>query len=211
MHDFPEEAAEIWDALRKFTIRVEDITEKGGNESEIPRRFAQLLNWDPEKLTARFILNSEQAAADIPVSADTHKIDFVKGRIAVDFEWNSKDQTFDRDLYAFRSFFDFNRISVGVLVTRGASLKKVLHTFRDSSGESVGKKYGASTTHIQKLLPRLVAGRSGGCPILVFGITPRVIEIERQTFAPAQNTSAVPLAERPDAGPIQSSSDGSAE
>lgn len=25
-------------------------------------------------------------------------------KIAFDVEWNSKDQTFDRDLYAFRSF-----------------------------------------------------------------------------------------------------------
>jgi len=32
-------------------------------------------------------------------------------------------------------------------------------------------KYGASTTHMNKLLPRLKAGRSGGCPVLAIGIT----------------------------------------
>jgi len=32
-------------------------------------------------------------------------------------------------------------------------------------------KYGASTTHMNKLLPRLRAGRSGGCPVLAVGIT----------------------------------------
>jgi hypothetical protein len=31
-------------------------------------------------------------------------------------------------------------------------------------------KYGASTTHMSKLLPRLEGGSGGGCPILVFGI-----------------------------------------
>ncbi len=36
-------------------------------------------------------------------------------------------------------------------------------------------KYGASTTHMGKLLPRLNAGRNGGCPVLVFGITQNII------------------------------------
>jgi len=36
-------------------------------------------------------------------------------------------------------------------------------------------KYGASTTHMGKLLPRLEAGRNGGCPILVFGITTKLL------------------------------------
>ncbi|MFP4030091.1 MAG: hypothetical protein ACOC98_08885 [Thermodesulfobacteriota bacterium] len=27
-----------------------------------------------------------------------------------------------------------------------------------------------------KLLPRLQAGRNGGCPVLVFGITPKLLE-----------------------------------
>ena len=48
------------------------------------------------------------------------------------------------------------------------------------AGEAVGKtvsaKYGASTTWMGKLLYRLNAGRHGGCPVLVFGITPKLIE-----------------------------------
>jgi CRISPR-associated protein Csd2 len=37
------------------------------------------------------------------------------------------------------------------------------------------EKYGASTTQMGKLIPRLKAGRNGGCPVLVFGITPKLI------------------------------------
>jgi hypothetical protein len=40
------------------------------------------------------------------------------------------------------------------------------------------KKYGASTTHVDKLIPRLEAGRSGGCPVLVFGITEKLLKGE---------------------------------
>ena len=37
-------------------------------------------------------------------------------------------------------------------------------------------KYGASTTWMGKLLYRLKAGRHGGCPVLVLGITSKLIE-----------------------------------
>ncbi|MBI4264532.1 MAG: hypothetical protein HY657_09165 [Acidobacteria bacterium] len=37
-----------------------------------------------------------------------------------------------------------------------------------------GASYGASTTHMSKLLPRLNGGSGGGCPILVFGITKKL-------------------------------------
>ena len=40
-----------------------------------------------------------------------------------------------------------------------------------SLGPKVGNKYGASTTHMEKLLPRIEGGGGGGCPILALGIT----------------------------------------
>jgi hypothetical protein len=36
-------------------------------------------------------------------------------------------------------------------------------------------KYGASTTWMGKLLYRMNAGRNGGCPVLVVGITPACV------------------------------------
>lgn len=56
---------------------------------------------------------------------DGHNIDFVKGKVAFDLEWNSKDQTFDRDLLAMRTYFDCGLIEVGVIVTRSAELNDV--------------------------------------------------------------------------------------
>ena len=101
---------------------------------------------------------------------DGHKIDFVKNRVAFDLEWNSKDQTFDRDLYAFRAFHEAGIISAAVLLTRSADLNEVFKKL------GVMPKYGASTTWMGKLLYRLKAGRNGGCPVLVLGITPKLIE-----------------------------------
>ena len=49
----------------------------------------------------------------------------------------------------------------------------------DGSGfdflKEIKKKYGASTTWMGKLLPRIYARRHGGCPLLVVGITPETV------------------------------------
>ena len=164
--EFPEECKEIMEVLRKFRIKKSDITESGGNESKIPKRISSILRplgWEENKLRAAMMVDGET------IHSDTHKVDYIKKRVAFDLEWNSKDQTFDRDLFAFRSFHEYGRISLGVLLTRSAELDPIFKRL------GVHAKYGAATTWIGKLLPRLNAGRGGGCPILVFGITPRLI------------------------------------
>ncbi len=55
---------------------------------------------------------------------DGHNIDFLKNKVAFDLEWNSKDQTFDRNLLAMRTYFDCGLIDVGVIVTRSEELRK---------------------------------------------------------------------------------------
>lgn len=175
--EFSGEFGELCETLRQFRITTDDIRKPGGSESDIPKKVSALLRpkgWEEAKLTAKFVVDEKEARRD------THWIDYVKGRVAFDVEWNSKDQTFDRDLFAFRTFFEYDRISVGVLLTRSNDLDQVfakLGVIKDSDGSErpVKAKYGASTTHMGKLLPRLNAGRNGGCPVLVFGITRRVI------------------------------------
>lgn len=164
--EFPTLYAEVCEALSQFRFTRTQVAAAGGNESEIPKSFSRLLRpqgWVEGRLSASLVVDSQV------VQQDTHKIDYIKGRVAFDLEWNSKDQTFDRDLFAFRTFFDYDRISVGVLVTRSEGLN---HLFRELG---VLHKYGATTTHMGKLLPRLRAGRGGGCPLLIFGITQKLL------------------------------------
>jgi hypothetical protein len=42
--------------------------------------------------------------------------------------------------------------------------------FDTEYNRKLSNKYGASTTHLGKLIPRIAGGRGGGCPILAFGI-----------------------------------------
>ncbi len=163
--EFPLQLAEMCEALSSFRFRKSEIVIGGGNESKIPKNFSTLMRpsgWEEKKLQADMTIDGTT------VRSESHKIDYVKGRVALDLEWNSKDQTFDRDLLAFRAFFEYDRISVGVLVTRGPRLHLLFKTL------GIQSKYGASTTHWGKLTPRLESGRGGGCPILALGITEKL-------------------------------------
>ena len=154
--DFRDEFSDLCTALLRFRFTEDQVKSPGGNESEIPKTFSQLLRprWIEKKINATFLVDDE------PVSVDTHKIDYLRDRVAVDVEWNSKDQTFDRDLFAFRAFHEFGKISVGVLITRSDELDpwfQSLGSYKDKNGamRRYADKYGASTTHMGKLLTRL--------------------------------------------------------
>ena len=107
---------------------------------------------------------------------DGHNIDFIKDKVAFDLEWNSKDQTFDRDLLAMRTYFDCGLIEVGIIVTRSKELNDIFREVTDQNGKPLLPKYGASTTWMGKLEYRLKSRRNGGCPILAIGIRKPCVE-----------------------------------
>ncbi|MDR0968669.1 MAG: restriction endonuclease [Holosporaceae bacterium] len=175
---YEEEFNEILTALDEFSISISDIISGGGNESAIPKKLSAILhpkNWEETKITGDLIVYLHKRNK-VKVTKKTiknfiggHNIDYIKGKIALDMEWNSKDQTFDRDLYAFRAFYECGIIACGVIVTRSESLNQAF------SKLGVISKYGASTTWMGKLLSRINSGRHGGCPLLALGITPAAI------------------------------------
>lgn len=183
----PDEFKELLQAFGSIKIRLSDITTGGGNESNIPKKFSALLRplgWQETQISGDLLLKLKAKKIDaagyddneikIEKFLDGHKIDYVKKRVAFDLEWNSKDQTFDRDLYAFAAFYQANIIDAAVLVTRSEKLNAV---FKDLG---IMSKYGASTTWMGKLGYRIKANRSGGCPVLALGITPKLIEDWKQ-------------------------------
>lgn len=201
---------EIVRGLSEFTITTEMIRTAGGNESDMPKVFSKTLRplgWHETVISADLdvklswraptgaisrkgvpVLGPQERIIKRAKYLDGHKIDYVKGKTAFDMEWNSKDQTFDRDLYAMAAFFQSGAIDVGVLVTRSASLNDVFRSVgpaltktgavektKSGSDRPTMSKYGASTTWMGKLIYRLNAGRNGGCPILAVGITPAAV------------------------------------
>jgi len=161
-NDFPKEWQDITSLLSDFYFCKSWITVGGGRKSKVAETIDHYLykrGWiEKEFLTS---VKVDEHVMDSP----THKIDCYKNHVALEIEWNNKDPFFDRDLNNFRLLFDLRAISVGIIITRCDHLQDIF----DSLGR--GSSYGASTTHMSKLLPRIEGGGGGGCPILVFGIT----------------------------------------
>ena len=191
---FPEEWCELQDCFRRLKLSIADVITSGGNESPIPKKFDDILypyGWREIRISGDLIIKKYPRQSvqrrghfsDEPFEVDEicgyidgHNIDFLKNRVAFDLEWNSKDQTFDRDLLAMRTYFDCGIIDVGVIVTRSEELNDLFKQLKDNDGKPIIGKYGASTTWIGKLKYRLDSRRNGGCPILAVGIKQECIE-----------------------------------
>ena len=190
---FSAEWNEIQDCLEQLTISIDDIKAAGGNETPIPKKFDDVLyplGWREIRITGDLLVkmyprraNQRGRFADEPFDEKTitgfidgHNIDFIKGKVAFDLEWNSKDQTFDRDLLAMRTYFDCGLVEVGIIVTRAQDLNDVFKEVTDDNGKPLMPKYGASTTWMGKLEYRLKSRRNGGCPILAIGIKKTCVE-----------------------------------
>ena len=174
---FSQEWNEIIDCLKKLDITTNDLREAGGNETQIPKKFDDVLypyGWREIRISGdlhikMFPRQADQRGRFSPTPyeerilqgyIDGHNIDFLKNRIAFDLEWNSKDQTFDRDLLAMRTYYDCDLISVGIIITRSEDLNDVFKTVYDQDKKTkewkpIMRKYGASTTWMGKLKYRL--------------------------------------------------------
>jgi hypothetical protein len=160
-HDFSKEFTEMCDVLNRFRLQRSWITVGGGRKSKVSEWIdGELLKhgWKPKNFDTRISVDSET------YESPTHEVDCFKNRVALEIEWNNKDPFFDRDLNNFRLLFDLRVISVGIILTRCDELQDIF----DQLGR--GSSYGASTTHMSKLLPRIQGGSGAGCPILALGI-----------------------------------------
>lgn len=161
----PTEWQEIIEVLRDFRLLRSQVQAAGKNKSPISKgldsRF-YAMGWQEKKFDTAITIDG------VTRESPTHKVDCFKGRVALELEWNNKDPFFDRDLNNFRLLFDLRAIDVGVIVTRATELQKIFKAL------GKGASYGASTTHHEKLWPRIEGGGGGGCPVITFAITPEI-------------------------------------
>ncbi|MBN8221462.1 MAG: restriction endonuclease [Spirochaetes bacterium] len=166
-NDFPIEWKDVLALLEGFVLRKSWLTEAGGRKSKVSE-FIDSFLYERGWLEKEFY--TAVKVDDNLYESPTHKIDCFKNNIGLEIEWNNKDPFFDRDLNNFRLLFDLRAISVGIIITRCDELQDIF----DEIGR--GSSFGASTTHMSKLLPRIQGGGGGGCPILVFGIRKNVYD-----------------------------------
>ncbi|WP_303923345.1 BglII/BstYI family type II restriction endonuclease [Draconibacterium sediminis] len=165
--DFPNEYQDLINVLQSFKLKKSAILTPGGRKSPISAHLDSYLyvrGWKEHNFDTKISIDN------VEKYTPTHKIDCYKNRIALDVEWNNKDPFYDRDLNNFRLLYERDAISVAIIITRCSELQPIFNTL------GKGSSYGASTTHMSKLLPRIEGGAGGGCPILVFGISPNLYD-----------------------------------
>ncbi len=163
--DFPKEWNDICFVLEDFRLLRSWITVGGGRKSKVSEAIDSSLyrlGWSERHFETEIVIDKTA------MKSPTHSVDCFRNGVALEIEWNNKDPFYDRDLNNFRLLFDLRAVSVGVIITRSDELQSIF----DDLGR--GQSYGASTTHMKKLLPRISGGGGGGCPLLVFGITKKL-------------------------------------
>lgn len=126
--DFQSAAADIEAALSTLELPISEIIGSGGGETQFTQRLRRALaarGWPKHVFEITKTVDGQAR------QSTSHEIDHVHrcaaGVIALEIEWNNKDPFFDRDLENFKRLHAEGAISIGVLITRGASLQASLH------------------------------------------------------------------------------------
>ncbi len=211
---FQTARTELDEILTNFRLHERQVLAGGGGLSSITQALGERLRragWIKRKI------ESQHSVGDRVLTSESHEVDhyksFERGNIGLEIEWNNKDPFYDRDLENFRKLHQIGEMSVGIIITRGASLQRQLGevyrryleslpqlTFEaiseglpnlsDTAKRDIrqslqlghpeaitritaslyGSKYGAATTHMNKLLLRLERGVGNPCPFILIGI-----------------------------------------
>jgi hypothetical protein len=179
------EWADLMQVLSSFRLLRSEILRSGGNKSPIANRLDRplyQLGWEKKEFDTKITVD------DTVYESPTHEVDCFKNRIALEVEWNNKDPFYDRDLNNFRLLFELRAIDLGVIITRTDELQGIFNAL------GRGKSFGQATTHMSKLLPKIDGGGAGGCPVLVFGISP-ALYVEDETPVSPQELKEAELLE----------------
>jgi len=155
LHDMPSAVTELEDVLLGIEIPVEELVKGGGGEGALTQRVRkQLSNQFGWK---KHVFEIKKTVDGVEKESISHEIDHVKtftrGVFALEIEWNNKDPFFDRDLENFKRLHADGVISIGAIITRGASLQGVLKSVIEkfalqndlSSIEKLGSYYSPTT------------------------------------------------------------------
>jgi hypothetical protein len=186
---------DLIEILQEFSLLTSDLTTPGGQESALAGRLNhefRVRGWREAQVNTRVHLELErrpfaeagEEKATLAVTeslSEGYRVDNILGRVAMDLEWNAKDGNLDRDIAAYRALYQQGLIDVGVLITRTqGDLRELARRVRLEAGmdETEAKKMlsTTTTTNLVKLLPRMLRGDAGGCPMLTIAICDRTWE-----------------------------------
>jgi hypothetical protein len=127
-HDMAGAVADLETVLLDVEIPAEELVRGGGGEGELTQRMRHSLaddfGWKKHVFEIKKIIDGAEK------ESISHEIDHIKrfesGTFALEIDWNNKGPFFDRDLENFKRLRADGAISIGAIITRGASLQDAL-------------------------------------------------------------------------------------
>ena len=240
--EFAQQLAELAGVLTGLSLPITEIIGSGGGETRFTQRTRNALadlGWRKHNFVVSKTIDGVER------EATSHEVDHVRsvagvGTIGCEIEWNNKDPFFDRDLENFKRLHAEGAISVGVIITRGASLqaqmRELVRRFADErrivdfaalaaagvtptpkqvrsirqrvertrdpvnfgdawADNFVSNKFGAATTHWEKLQARVARGVGNPCPLLHIGLPSSVVVFDEAVVEQLDEEPETPTAD----------------
>lgn len=137
-HHFEEECNFLKSALSSWQLKLEEhIIKRGGGLADQTKSLTDIFEkqgWKKNNIAIQKRISFQHTYGDIvSQNSNTHEIDHLiennKGKkIALEIEWNNKDEFFDRDFQAMRRLYEEGIIEGGIIITRGPSLEDQLES-----------------------------------------------------------------------------------
>jgi Restriction endonuclease BglII len=191
----PGEFRDVIKVITSFKLLTSDLIDPGGNRGRVAQWLDEAFRqrgWregeadtsfraDVRAMPYRAGGETQPTVVTTEVFSKGYKVDNVKGRVALDVEWNAKDGNLDRDIGVYRALYDAGVIDGAVMITRTQEdlreLAAHLALEAGHSAEAARNRLGTTTTtNLTKLEPKLTRGDAGGCPMLAVAISSRCWE-----------------------------------
>lgn len=186
----PNEWNDIVAVLSSYRLDPQHWLRPGGNRGDIAEQIDAEFHhrgWRETRLdlSTKGILYSKdkKCIGELPpVNQEGYLVDNFKNRIVLDVEWNAKDGNLDRDLAAYRSWFEAGVIDAGVIITKDRlSLLNLARRLwseyqltlpEENRDNKLPIDLTTSTvTAFDKAEMRVRRGVMGSCPILIVAAT----------------------------------------
>lgn len=188
----PVEWADIVEVLSTYRLDPKYWLKAGRNRGDIAEQIDGEFGrrgWAETRLDleTRGLLFDKggRSAGELPViRQEGYLVDNFKNRIVLDVEWNAKDGNLDRDLAAYRAWFDAGIISAGVIITKDrlslltlarrlwANYQKTLPEDQRVTKLPIDLDTSTTTT-FDKAQMRMRRGVMGSCPVLIVAASER--------------------------------------
>lgn len=206
-----QEFQEFLSVLNDFTLTPNEWLVKGGNKGDIADnldgRF-RVLGWKETRIDTEvrgyfFTEFTKKGKKDTPaikhevpsVYSEGFKVDNHKGRMIVDIEWNAKDGNLDRDLAAYRSWYEYGLIDGAVIITKDRLpllnlARRIWADYQKTIPIQFRQKklpidlHTSTVTSLDKADIRVKRGGAGNCPVIIVGVTDKTWDGTEFTLSP---------------------------